>query len=250
MLSNVETIRQRFAELYLQKNYVTNDTGSLSGSETIEIVGASFIADEAAIFGEPNYKYIQNEIDWYCSMSLNVNDIPDGPPKIWKAVSSEDGKINSNYGHLVFSAENYSQCAAAISKLVKSKGTRQASMIYTRPTIHSEWNANGMSDFICTNVVQYLIRDNKLDVVVQMRSNDAWAGYRNDLAWQLYVQKFVLDNYNATAGDDVQLGDVHWQVASLHVYARQFYLLDHFVKTGEKHITKKDYDQLYSASST
>lgn len=245
MYNTVHDIRLEFLRKFKAGEIVTNDTSSLSGANTIEILGASFIADESAIFGVPNYAYIQNEIDWYISKSLNVNDIPGEVPKIWKAIASPDGLINSNYGYLIFSRENGSQIYNVIDALLQSPSTRRATMIYTRPTMHNDFNANGMQDFVCTNTVQYIIRDNKLHVIVQMRSNDAWAGFRNDLAWQLYVQKFVLDNLNIACSTPYELGNIHWQVSSLHIYQRQFYLLDHFTKTGEHHVTLDNYNRLY-----
>jgi len=42
------------------------------------------------------------------------------------------------------------------------------------------------------------------------------------------------------------MGDIIWNVGSLHVYESQFYLLDHFSKTGEIHITKKQYEERYN----
>ena len=55
-------------------------------------------------------------------------------------------------------------------------------------------NCQGMSDFICTNAVSYMIRDDELISVVQMRSNDVVYGYKNDYAWQKWMQnvKYVL----------------------------------------------------------
>jgi hypothetical protein len=50
----IQSIRDIFVDKYLRGVIVTNDTGSLSGADTIEIIGASFIADEPTIFGEPN----------------------------------------------------------------------------------------------------------------------------------------------------------------------------------------------------
>lgn len=239
------TIRQIFTEKFLRKEIVTNDTGSLSGADTIEILGASFIANEPTIFGATNLDYVQHELDWYVSRSLNVYDIPGGPPKIWKAVASHDGYINSNYGFLVFDAANGNQCENAIQALVTNPQTRRASMIYTRPTMHTDWNKNGMSDFVCTNCVQYLIRDNKLHVVVQMRSNDVVFGYKNDYAWQKYVQEYVVNEYNRRTNKSLQLGQIHWQVSSLHIYSRQFYLLEHFAKTGETNISLEEFKQKY-----
>ena len=46
-----------------------------TGVRCLELIGASFLADEPAIFGTPNVEYIQAEINWYLSQSLNIEDI-------------------------------------------------------------------------------------------------------------------------------------------------------------------------------
>ena len=113
----VEDIRQEFLRKYQNNEIVRNETGSISGSDTIEIIGASFIADEPTIFGVLDEDYAAREIEWYESQSLNVNDIPSGPPKIWKAVASKAGLINSNYGYLIFSESNYLQFEKCLAQL-------------------------------------------------------------------------------------------------------------------------------------
>ena len=92
-------------------------------------------------------------------------------------------------------------------------------MLYTRPTMQLEYNTNGRSDFMCTNAVQYMIRDGHLDAIVQMRSNDAVYGFNNDVAWQRHVMN------NLASDLSVPVGDLHWQVGSLHVYDRHFHLV-------------------------
>jgi thymidylate synthase len=221
-------IRNEFLTAYQYGRFTTDK----SGCKTLEILGASFIADEPSIFGEVNEDYVARELEWYLSQSLNVNDIPGETPKIWQAVASKDGLINSNYGYLVFNEKNFSQYQNVLAELKTNPNSRRAVMIYTRPSMHNEYNTDGMSDFICTNAVQYLIRDGRLHVVVQMRSNDAWAGYRNDYAWQVYVQTLLANDLG------VLTGDIAWQVGNLHLYERQFYLVEHYAKTGETYKQK------------
>ncbi len=94
-------------------------------------------------------------------------------------------------------------------------------MIYNRPTMHKDSSKNGMSDFICTNAVTYSIDSlGYINAVVQMRSNDAVFGYKNDYAWQKYVLDRLAKDLNA------MFGTITWQVASLHIYPRHFKLLD------------------------
>lgn len=212
-------IRNAFAGLRSSESYVIDK----SGVKLLEITGACFVADEDHIFGLPNQDYISRELEWYESMSLYVDDIPGGAPTIWKQVSSHAGKINSNYGWAIWSEENGSQYSKVLDELRANPLSRRAIMIYTRPTMHTDAFVDGMSDFMCTNSVQYMIRDGALNSYVQMRSNDAWAGYRNDYAWQ----KVVLEMLAAEL--EVPVGEIIWMVGSLHVYEKQFRLVDEYL---------------------
>lgn len=215
-MMRVSDIRQYFINELENKHYVIDKTGV----NMLEMIGATFIADETAIFGTPNQEYIQRELEWYRSQSLNVADIPGGPPVVWKMAASSQGWINSNYGYLILSNDNWNQYDHVRDELRRNPFSRRAVMIYTRPMIWEEYNLDGMSDFICTNTVQYFIRDDKLQVVVQMRSNDVVFGYKNDYAWQEYVALALCDELG------VELGDIIWHVGSLHVYSRHFGLVE------------------------
>jgi len=213
----IEAVREYFRNELYHENF----TKDRNGGKTIEMIGASFIADEEAIFGTPNDEYIDAEIEWYDSQSTNINDIPygDEPPKAWQYSANEHGEINSNYGHLIWSDKYYNQFENVINELEANPDSRRASMIYTRPSIWKEYNENGKNDFICTNSVTYYDRNSKLHAVVQMRSNDVIFGYRNDYAWQSYV-------LNQLAWElHMDPGDIHWQVQNLHVYERHFKLV-------------------------
>ena len=192
-----------------------------NGQNTIELIGASFTADEPAIFGTPNVDYINNEIAWYKSQSTNINDIyVDGrePPAAWKYSANKYGEINSNYGHLIWSKKYFSQYNNALRELRNNPDGRRATMVYTRPSMWLEFDEHGKSDFICTNAVTYYVRT-RLHAVVQMRSNDAVYGYKNDYAWQ----REVLNQLAAATG--VHPGTITWQVQNLHVYERHFDLV-------------------------
>jgi thymidylate synthase len=200
-----------------KEQYSAGESGA-----TVEILGASFIADEPAIFGTPDEGYIKRELQWYDSMSRSVNDFPGGAPTIWKQISGKGGMINSNYGWCIYSPNNLSQYNKVVQELKTNPLSRRAVMIYTRPTMHRDYNAEGMADFICTNAVSYYIRDNMLHTVVQMRSNDAVYGYKNDWAWQRHVQ------LKLAAELEVEPGNLHWQVQNLHVYERHYQLIENY----------------------
>ena len=209
----VEHIREHFIEELKYDRFVTDKTGV----KTIEMLGACFEANHPSIFGDINEEYVQRELEWYKSMSLYVDDIPGITPAIWKQVASTEGKINSNYGWAIYSEDNGLQYLNVLDELTANPNSRRAVMIYTRPTMWSDYNHNGMSDFMCTNAVQYMIRDGQLVAVVQMRSNDVVFGYRNDYAWQ----KYVADMLTRDLGLDIE-PKIIWNVGNLHVYERHF----------------------------
>lgn len=221
-LPTIDNIREEFQMLLDEKIFVTDK----SGVKTIEILNASFIADEPAIFGTVNQEYVERELSWYKSKSLNVNDIPGGPPQIWQQVADKDGFINSNYGWCIYSDENGNQMAKVVDELCNNPFSRRAAMIYIRPSMHEDYNKNGMSDFMCTYSTQYFMRNGQLHASVFMRSNDAIFGYKNDYAWQRYVQESVLQAINNRKSANYGLGDLYWNVGSLHVYERHFKLID------------------------
>lgn len=215
----VKDIRKIFMEKLLRADFLESSSGKM-----LDIVGATFIADEESIFGEPNRDYIRKEIDWYSSQSRNVYDIEGTVPKIWQMVASRTGEINSNYGWCVFSEENGLQYKNTLRKLKKDKHSRQAIMIFNRPSMHTDWNFDGRSDFMCCQNVQALIRNDKLDIVVNFRSNDARFGYLNDYAYMKHLRDLLFDEL-VLQYKDLQIGDIIWNAGSLHVYERDFDLV-------------------------
>ena len=217
MTLEIDQIRTYFRDELDNKRFTTDR----NGGKTIELIGASFYADDPAIFGVPNQDYIDAELAWYESQSTNINDIyiDKDPPKAWQMSANRHGEINSNYGHLIFSDKYYNQFEQVVDELRRNKDSRRASMVYQRPSIWVEYNDNCKNDFICTNAVTYYIRDDELHSVVQMRSNDVIFGYRNDYAWQEYVLYALADELG------VDTGQMYWQVQNLHVYERHFDLV-------------------------
>jgi len=227
-MQTVNDIRQEFKQLLQTKEFVTDR----SGSKTIEILGASFLANESAIFGTPNKEYIDAEIEWYKTQSTNINvlkEIYGKAPAAWQYTANDSGEVNSNYGYLIFSDRFHRQYDKVVAELVNNPYSRRAQLVYNRPSIWSEYNEQGKNDFICTNAQTFYIRDKKLHMVSQMRSNDAIFGYKNDYAWARYVQGSIVKEYNMymryVDRDRVVVGDLHWQVMNLHVYERHFELI-------------------------
>lgn len=208
------------------KNKYKNDKFDSTGN--ISIISASFVANKPYLIREPNYDYVQREIQWYLSESLNVNDIEGKIPKIWQQISDKDGFINSNYGWTTFSSENYNQFDKVLDELIKNKYSRQGVIIFIRPTMHEDSKKNGMKDFICTYCYNFKIeKDNNIDklyMMVNMRSNDCVYGYDNDYAFADYVFNVMLSKLQ-NIYPKLEKGVMFWKADNFHVYPRHFKFL-------------------------
>jgi len=222
-MKTANDIRADLIDKYLAEDYVIDK----SGAKTIEVLGESFVADENWLIRTPAYKYIERELDWYMSESLYVDDIPGETPQIWKDISSDEGKINSNYGWCIYSEENGNQYKHVLRELKANPNSRRAAMIYNRPSMHLDFNRDGMSDFMCTFANTFMIRDGKLISHYAMRSNDAVFGYNNDVAWAKFVQGQLAYDL------EVEVGELIWTATNLHVYERHFEFIEALINAGK-----------------
>jgi len=173
-------------------------------------------------------KYLTNERLWYESQSLNINTnevIADN--EVWKKCATKDGYINSNYGWILYSEDNYNQYTNAVKSLLQDKLTRQSVCVYTRPSIQIEHNdgIHANKDMICTFATQHLIRDNRLEYFVYMRSNDARFGLPYDLAWHQHVYRHMYNDLTTYVHthtlEPLRLGKIHWHATSIHLYVEE-----------------------------
>lgn len=170
-------------------------------------------------------KYVKNELDWYKSMDLSIighEGIEDNPT--WQACCTQDDKkqINSNYGWCVFSEENGSQYDNCLRTLMKDSTTRNALIIYNRPEIYKDYKRDGMHDMICTMYSHFFIRDNKLYMVHNMRSNDVRFGFIcSDLAWNCFVYQNMYADLKV-AYPTLEVGTIIWTSDSMHLYNRHY----------------------------
>jgi len=164
-------------------------------------------------------KYISRENEWYYSHELKIDRVSD--VAIWNQVSDINNEINSNYGNLVYSRNNFSQFSQVVKTLTNHKESRQGIIIYTRPSIHFEWNSFDAGDFICTNYQQFFIRDNQLHCVTSMRSNDLIYGTFNDLPWfHTVIQDMYI--HMSEVYPELEYGKHIFIPNSLHAYERHF----------------------------
>ena len=158
-----------------------------------------------------NWKYFAGELAWYMSKDRDVDYIGQFSG-MWSTLTNPDSnEINSNYGSLLFG----DQLKWVVESLKSDKNTRQAIAFLNQP----KFQFKGNKDFVCTMYLNFFIRDNKLNMKVQMRSNDVVYGYKNDYAWQQHVLEELAYDLHIEAGKMI------WQVQNLHVYEKHFDLI-------------------------
>jgi thymidylate synthase len=163
-----------------------------------------------------NWKYFMGELAWYLKKDRNIDYI-NNFSSFWKNIVDEQGNINSNYGNLLFGE----QLQWALDSLEKDKNTRQAISFVSRPSVQYPGN----KDFVCTIYLNFWIRDNKLNMKVQMRSNDIFYGLSYDAPFFAYVQQtmylWLRDKYK-----ELQLGTYYHCADNIHYYERHFEIAD------------------------
>lgn len=195
---------------------------------TVEVIAQQLILNPLQPFlnfcgvRKSNKKYIAKELDWYLSEDLSIKGHLDDI-KIWNEVCTKDEKreVNSNYGYLLFNEKNGSQYQHCRDVLLKDPNTRNAIIVYNRPSIYNDYLRDGMHDMICTMFSHFFIRNNELIMVHVMRSNDLIFGFMNDFAWTCFVyQNMLLDLKEKYPS--LHSGRIFWQSDSMHVYERHF----------------------------
>jgi len=232
-MMKTEDILKIFIDKYNNNDFRTIGN-AVQQSKTLEIQNAHFEVDKPWIVRKPNYDYYEREKKWYMSQSLNVEDIPGDTPKMWKACANQLGYINSNYGWCIFSEDNGKQFENCMQHLLDDPHTREAIMIYNRPSMQQEYNKYGMHDFMCCQNVQYFINEiddniDAIDCIVNFRSNDAVFGFNNDALWEFDVLNDLVEQmkqtYKEKYNKDLQAGKMFWNAGSLHIYERHFKIL-------------------------
>jgi thymidylate synthase len=133
---------------------------------------------------------------------------------------------------MIFSKENGLQYEHCINALIKDQATRNGTMIYNRPSMHTDAYANNMHDFCCTFSVQCFLNENTdgtfdLNYIVYQRSCDAVFGFNNDLYWHKYVQNKMVEDLSKLLNTTINKIPILYHCGSLHVYERHFkYLKD------------------------
>tara|TARA_Y100000004_G_C8898080_1_gene405098 strand:+ start:299 stop:1084 length:786 start_codon:yes stop_codon:yes gene_type:complete len=155
-----------------------------------------------------NYKFMFGEAKWILTGSNTVKDISRHLHRI--SQYSDNGYVfNGAYGPHFHRQRNY-----IVRTLVHDKDTRQAVL-----TIWQE-RPEASKDIPCTVSLQWLIRDNAIHCIVNMRSSDAWLGLPYDLFNWGMMSLDIAAEYHKTTGVQLQPGSIYYNAGSCHLYLR------------------------------
>ena len=128
--------------------------------------------------------------------------------------------FNSNYGIYAYRKGGLLSC---VITLLKNRNSRHAMFFINNDEAMSELSI----DKLCTNNIQFLIRNNKLEMIVQMRSSNFVTLLPYD-AFMFSTFYFFVYYELVRTYPDLKFGKIHMQVASLHMYEKD---IEHVEKT-------------------
>lgn len=191
--------------------------------------------------------YTKKECELYNSGTNDVEDFARAST-FWKKLANPDGTINSAYGHLIkykkshgnpiyeldgelrqqltnFQVAEYLMDHShevmrtpyewCLESLKSDKDTRQAIIRFSLP----EHFYKGNNDMTCTMHANALIREDKLNFSVIMRSNDLNKGLLYDLPWFISIMDDLVKDLNLTY-PGLKKGVYTHIVHSAHVYEK------------------------------
>lgn len=158
-------------------------------------------------------RYAVGELLWYLSGSNRLDAISKYS-SAWQSLSDNGYTVNSAYGYRIKSQFGFDQWEYVKGLLKKDHNTRQA-------VIHiKDANDEPTKDTPCTVSLQFLLRDNKLNLTVYMRSNDIWLGFPYDVFSFTCMQILMCNELNMECDPFIELGEYTHIAGSLHLYKR------------------------------
>src|ERR1051325_2650980 len=182
--------------------------------------------------------YTAKEVDLYNRCANTAAEFATAS-KFWEKLANPDGTVNSAYGYLIWEKrshgnafeyqlnteqEKYDATIAGCFRtpwewaklsLIQDKDTRLAILRFSLP--EHQWVGN--KDQTCTMHANFLIRDDKLNLSVVMRSNDLVLGLVYDMPWFVSLIDHMVEELKPTY-PNLTKGTYTHTVHSLHIYER------------------------------
>lgn len=138
-------------------------------------------------------KYIFGELLWYMTGRNDVEFIKKYA-SMWERISDDGLTNNSAYGQYIFKPQPSLLSSLPVSpsqwdwvkkKLKQDPNTREA-IIHIKPV-----QCYDTKDYVCTLTLSFYIRDNKLNMIVNMRSSDVYYGLPYDVFMFTFMQEMM-----------------------------------------------------------
>lgn len=205
-------------------------TGSLHaprGHRTLEIenyhVDIDPITDRFCSFEarDLSLKYLAGEFGWYLGAD-NSDTFIETLSQFWSTIKADYRPYwNSNYGVPIFRLGQFDKC---LDVLKADPDSRQACIAINRYEVVT----SDSKDKICTNAIMFRIRDNKLNMTVQMRSNDIVLGLCYDLPMFCFMQEMLVVLLNEFY-PNLEIGTYHHTSGSFHIYEKHFDMMESII---------------------
>jgi thymidylate synthase len=154
--------------------------------------------------------YASAELLWYLSRSKSTSMIEAYAPNY--KLFADDGYAYGAYGGRLAENADEDLLNGAIARLLDRQSTKRCAVSLWRP--NDLFDAAKYKDVPCTLSWQFLMHDDKLDMLVSMRSNDLWKGFLYDVYVNTCIHRYV------AARVGVPVGTYHHFAGSMHLYAK------------------------------
>jgi thymidylate synthase len=164
-------------------------------------------------------RYAGAELLWYLTGESRVAMMQSYAPS-YARFAENDGIAHGGYGTRIRGTTEMrasgleGQLQGIVEVLKNHPESRQAVMAMWRDTDLPHAVTLDKKDVPCTLTLQFLLRDRRLHLVVNMRSNDVWMGMPYDVWCFTAMQRLVAAAVDARPGQYVHC------VGSMHVYDR------------------------------
>jgi len=187
--------------------------------DTRELVGVQveidsrhpFVTNQVRKFSP---EYGAGEFMWYMSGAGIVEPIAHYAPS-YRQFARPDGTAFGAYGARW---SEFQQFTKLLNVLHSTPDSRQAVLVQWMPRDldAASGAAHPEKDLPCTLTLQFLRREDKLHLIVTMRSNDAWLGMPNDWFCFMMLQHLVAGFIGCEVGRYIH------QAGSLHLYEKDW----------------------------
>lgn len=216
--------------LKIFKDLYNAPESSPRGQRVKEKIGYSIrlhpINDRFCSFDERklNFKYLAGEFVWYLRGDRDDLSIIKYS-KFWDKIKNKNKPtFNSNYGYYIFKEGQFDY---VLEVLKADKDSRQAAIIINNKDVMM----SDSFDKICTYSVSFNIRKNKLNMIVNMRSNDVIRGFSIDVVMFSFIYEMLYVKLKETY-PDLQIGFYQHCADSFHIYELHYPMMESILENN------------------